>query len=152
MREITRYLQYLNVAIPEKYHTDFQPKNFFYFDVLIPFLIGLNIHDLKKYNEFINGENLNEFIEVVQLGKPDWYCHILLDRTKETFEKNSKDGRNIISLVERFQPLYECLFANNSERHINVSRDEIDANDKKSLLDTISFMKSIKNLKKFTEI
>lgn len=152
LREITRYLQYLNVAVPEQYYTDFHPKKFFYFDVLIPFLIGLNIHDLKKYNEFINGENLNEFIEVVQLGNPDWYCNILFDRAKETFEKNSKDGRNIISLVERFQPLYECLFTNNSERHINVYRDEIDANDKKNILDTISFMKSSKNLKKLTAI
>lgn len=142
LREITRYLQYLNLAIPEKYRTDFEPQNYFYFEVLIPFLIGLNIHDSQKYNEFINGKNFNEFIDTVKLGDADWYCDILLDRSKETFDEHSKTGKTVISLTEKFKPFYELLFVGGKERASRFAGYTIYGDEKKKILDTISLMKS----------
>ena len=139
LREITRYLQYLEVAIPKKYRTDFEPQNFFYFEILVSFLIGLNIHDLNKYDDFINGKNFNDFVEVVHLGNPDWYCRILLDNN-ETFVKDSPLKGDFVSLSERFQPFYECLFVDAGEGVSRFYKFVNGVNDKKKILKTISLM------------
>ena len=144
LREIGRYLQYLNVAIPERYETGFSPQNFFYFGVLTPFLIGLNIHDLQKYNEFINGKTFKDLIEVIQLGSPDWYCRKFL-ADDETFEKEqSKRGYRLVSLEEKIRPAYECLFGGGEQNYVTILTQEFSANDKKKILSTISLMQSDK--------
>ena len=144
LREISRYLQYLKLAIPQKYETSFNAQNFFYFDVLVPFLIGLKIHDLTQYNEFIHGRNFKDFIEVMQLGRPDWYCTKFLTDV-ETFDKEKvKQGYKLISLEEKIRPVYECLFVEGSQRHLRIYTQEFSANDKKKILETISLMKSDK--------
>ena len=141
LREISRYLQYLKLAIPQKYETSFNAQNFFYFDVLVPFLIGLKIHDLTQYNEFIHGRNFKDFIEVMQLGRPDWYCTKFLTDV-ETFDKEKvKQGYKLISLEEKIRPVYECLFVEGSQRHLRIYTQEFSANDKKKILETISLMK-----------
>ena len=137
LREITRYLQYLKAAVPEKYPS-FQSKHPFYMEILIPFLIGLNIHNLKKYNEFINGENAEEFIKIMLDCSPDSYFEMLLVRGHETFEVNSKDNRKILSLADKFQPIYECLFGGDREREISVYGDTICASDRQMILNVIS--------------
>ena len=149
LREITRYLQYLNVAVPEKYQTDFEPQNFFYFDVLVPFLIGLNIHDFQKYQSFIKGENFNEFIEVMQLGRSDWLCKILL-KSNETFETRNAVSAKLVSLAEKFKPVYECLFGNSAS--VSDGLRDVYGNGKKRILDTISLMKAEQNFKKFLDV
>ena len=149
LREITRYLQYLNVAVPEKYRTDFEPQYFFYFDVLVPFLIGLSIHDFQQYQAFINGENFDEFIEIMQLGSPDWLCKILL-RGNETFETRHAVSSKLVSLAEKFKPVYECLFGNSTNASEGLR--DVYGNGKKIILDTISLMKAEQNLKKFSDV
>ena len=61
LREITRYLQYLKVAVPKKYNQyDPDPRYGFYHHVLIPFIIGLSVHDRNKYNDFLQGKDSRE--------------------------------------------------------------------------------------------
>ena len=142
LREINRYLQYLKVVVPENYETGFEAQNFFYFEILTPFLIGLKIHDLKKYNEFIRGENFQDLVEVIQLGKPDWYCTKFLTDS-ETFQKEKVEkGYNLVSLEEKIRLVYECLFVDGRQRHLRIYTQEFSTGDRKKILETISLMKS----------
>ena len=144
LREITRYLQYLKVAIPEKYRTYSQG---FYVEVLIPFLIGLSIHDLKTYNDFLHGENMNCFVEVMQEGDLDWLCRILLN-SDETFDKKNPDQKTPVFLKEKFKPVYECLFkSSNPSQEVNIAGGNISADDKNFILEIMSMMRASQNLK-----
>lgn len=144
LREITRYLQYLKVAIPEKYCTYSQG---FYVEVLIPFLIGLGIHDFKTYNDFLHGENMNCSVEVIQEGDLDWLCRILLN-SDETFDKKNPNQKTLVFLKEKFKPVYECLFkSSNPSQEVNVAGGNISADDKNFILEIMSMMRASQNLK-----
>lgn len=122
LREITRYMQYLKVALYEEYRSDLHPEFSFYNEVLIPFMIGLHIHDFNKYTDFINGENCNDFIEIIhENGFDVFYCRIFL-QGNETFSKSENAGQVTVSFAEKFQPIYECLFGKkNSPKAVRIS-------------------------------
>ena len=145
LREIVRYLQYMEVAVLKKYNSDYQPKFSFYIEVLIPFMIGLSIHDLKKYNDFVRGENFSDFVEIMQKSRPDWYCRRLLNENKETFEKKYQNNRSLVSLSERFKPVYDCLFGNNNVSSVEISGDTIYPKDRELIMEIISLMKASQN-------
>ena len=144
LREITRYLQYLKVAVPESYEKGFESQNFFYFEVLVPFLIGLKIHDLKKYNEFVRGENFKELMDIIQLGNPDWYCRKFLSDVETFKPEQAKQGYKLVSLEEKIRPVYECLFVEGGQRNVRMITQNFSANDRKKILGTISLMQSDK--------
>lgn len=147
LREITRYLQYLKVAVPEKYSTSFNPRYGFYIEVLIPFLIGLNIHASKAYNDFLNGEDMSYFLEIMQDNRPDWLCRVFLDGN-ETFEKRNQSQRTLVSLAEKFKPAYECIFGNRySVQPVRISGDTIDLSDKNFIMEVMALMKANRNFK-----
>ena len=144
LREITRYLQYINVALPDKYRTYSQG---FYVEVLVPFLIGLKIHNLDKYDDFISGEDMSCFLETMQEGRPDWLCKIFLD-ANETFEKRNQSQGTLVSLEEKFKPAYECIFGNHySLQSVRISGDTIDSSDKNKIMEIISLMQPSRNPK-----
>lgn len=144
LREITRYLQYINVALPDKYRTYSQG---FYVEVLVPFLIGLKIHNLDKYDDFISGEDMSCFLETMQEGRPDWLCKIFLD-ANETFEKRNQSQGTLVSLEEKFKPAYECIFGNHySLQSVRISGDTIDSSDRNKIMEIISLMQPSRNPK-----
>lgn len=150
LREITRYLQYLKVAVPEEYNTDFNQRFGFYIEILIPFMIGLRIHNLKKYNDFINGEDMNCFLEVMMEGRPDWFCRVLINSDKETFERKESQYKAVVSLSDKFKPVYECLFGVNTKRDSNsveIFRDTVYSSDKNLIMEIMSLMRASQNLK-----
>ena len=148
LREITRYLQYLKVAVPERYITYGDHKYSFYVEILTPFLIGLSIHDLKKYSDFINGKDMSSFVDIMLTGRPDYFCVILINPGKETFNKKHNAQKTFVSLEERFKPVYECLFANVSlSEAVRVPGDTIYANDKIFIMEIISMMRASQNFK-----
>ena len=142
LREITRYVQHLKIALPKSGTGGYSPDGF-YFNMLIPFLIGLKIHDFKKYNDFINGENCRDFVDIMQEDRLDDYCLIFL-KNNETFNIKRTD-KTLVSFEDKFKPAYECLFGKNNPevvRPVPVLGGNIIANDKKKILETISLMKS----------
>lgn len=144
LREITRYVQHLRIAIPEKGIGGYSPHGF-YFNMLIPFLIGLKIHDFKKYSNFINGESFTDFVDIMQEDRLDDYCLIFL-KNNETFDTKRTD-KTLVTFADKFKPAYECLFGKNNPdvvRPVTVVGGNIIANDKKKILETISLMKSDK--------
>lgn len=140
LREINRYLQYLKLAFPRDCVNE--PKNIFYFNVLVPFLIGLKIHSLKKYNAFINGEDSTEFVKIMQDCRPDIRCDVLLG-ADETFDVSLEDTQKLVSLPDKFKSVYECLFAANGKRALPIYRGVICSDDKKKILETISLINAI---------
>lgn len=148
LREITRYLQYLKVAVPERYITYGDHKYSFYVEILTPFLIGLSIHDLKKYSDFINGKDMSSFVDIMLTGRPDYFCVILINPGKETFDKKNTAQKAFVSLEERFKPVYECLFSNvSSSEAVRIPGDMIYENDKNFILEIMSMMRASQNLK-----
>lgn len=147
MREITRYVQHLRIAIPQKYNS-FYPRYGFYLNMLIPFLIGLKVHDTQKFNDFTHGEGCQDFIEVMQEDRLNAYCQIFLNND-ETFEVGHID-KKLMSFADKFRPAYRLLFGKNNPeliRPVTVSGDTIIASDKNFILDTVSLMKAEQNLK-----
>lgn len=144
MREITRYVQHLRIAVPKNYST-YGPKYGFYFNMLIPFLIGLKVHDTQKFSDFTHGEGCQDFVEVMQEDRLNSYCQIFL-RDDETFEVGHIN-KKLMSFADKFKPAYKLLFGKNNPetiRPIVVDRDTIIASDKNFILNTISLMKSDK--------
>lgn len=143
LREITRYLQYLKVAVPEKYN-QYEPRYGFYHHVLIPFIIGLSVHDRNKYNDFLRGKDSISFAEVIPPNHADWLCKILL-RPNETFSPGiNANSTIVVSLAEKFQPVYECVFGN-STQPARVPGDTIEPNDKNLIINVLSFMRAGQN-------
>ena len=144
LREIVRYLQYLKVAVPKKYNR-YEPRYGFYHYVLIPFIIGLSVHDRNKYNDFLQGKDYGSFAEVIPLYHADWLCQILLTRPDETFLLGiSANATVVVSLAEKFQPVYECIFGN-STQPVRVSGDTIEPADKNLIINVLSFMRAGQN-------
>lgn len=144
LREITRYLQYLKVAVPEKYN-QYEPRYGFYHQVLIPFIIGLSVHDRNKYNDFLQGKDSSSFAEAIPLYRADWLCKILLTQPDETFLLGiNANATVVVSLAEKFQPVYECIFGN-STQPVRVPGDTIESDDKNLIIDVISFMRAGQN-------
>ena len=143
LREITRYLQYLKVAVPEKYNP-YEPKYRFYHDVLIPFIIGLSVHDRNKYNDFLQGKDSSSFAEVIPPNHADWLCKILL-RPNETFLLGiNANATDVVSLAEKFQPVYECIFGDPT-KSVRNQRYEVYSEDKGLIMDILSFMMAGQN-------
>ena len=139
LREITRYFQYLKVAVPERYLA-YGHKDSFYREVLIPFLFGLSVHDRNVYNDFVCGKNFSDFVEIMLSGRPDSFCEILINPDKETFDEKNSPQRTFVSLEERFKPMYECLFGNSSQP-VRVPGDTIYAHDKSDIMEILALMK-----------
>ena len=140
LREITRYFQYLKVAVPERYLA-YGHKDSFYREVLIPFLLGLSVHDRNVYNDFVCGKNFSDFVEIMLSGRPDSFCEILINPDKETFDEKNSPQRTFVSLEERFKPMYECLFGNSSQP-VRVLGDTIYARDKSEIMEILALMKA----------
>ena len=144
LREIVRYLQYLEVAVPKKYNQS-EPRYGFYHHVLIPFIIGLSVHDRNKYNDFLQGKDSGSFAEIIPLNRADWLCQILLNRPNETFSTGiNANSTVVVSLAEKFQPVYECIFGN-STQPARVPGDTIEPNDKNLIINVLSFMRAGQN-------
>ena len=141
LRETIRYLSYLKVALLKKYNTEFHTENLFYFEVLAPFLIGLNIHDSNKFHDFINGANMEPFLKVMEGENVDWYCQVLLDKSNETFKDTETNDKTFVALSDKFEPVYKCLFGkieSNSAHSVKVTDCEIEAVHKKLIMEIVS--------------
>lgn len=144
LREIVRYLQYLKVAVPKKYNR-YEPRYDFYHHVLIPFIIGLSVHDRNKYNDFLQGKDSSSFAEAIPLYRADWLCQILLTPPDETFSLGiNANATVVVSLAEKFQPVYDCIFGNLTQP-VRAPGDTIDSDDKNLIIDVLSFMRAGQN-------
>lgn len=147
LRETTRYLQHLKIALLEKYSTDFQQEYGFYVEVLTPLLIGLSIHDMNKFYDFINGVDMDPFLKVMEGEDIDWFCKILLDKDRETFVYKDMDDKKLVSLQEKFKPVYECLFGKSGNySSVALRGGEINSSDVEFIMEMIGLQYAPRNL------
>ena len=99
-----------------------------------------------KYNDFLQGKDSSSFAEVIPPNHADWLCEILLDRANETFFLRVNATSTIVSLAEKFQPVYECMFGNSTQA-VRIPADTIYPDDKNDIMNVISLMRASQNLK-----
>ena len=150
LRDITRYLQLLRMADPMDYD-EYRREFGFYMEILVPFLFGLKIHDLKQYEKFIQGADYSPFLEFVKQGDTDWYCRILL-ANNETFKSGVPDKKTV-SIEDKFSSLYKCLFGFKSRNNglsdeITIGETTFSSDSKNIIMSIMSFVAAKQNLKK----
>lgn len=148
MRDITRYLQTLRTIIPNIYQEHDKDLGF-YFEVLIPFMVGLKMYDINLYEDFIRGRNSEPFIKFAMYGGPDRYCHIFLSHG-ESFSDSNGDMVKA-SLKERFDELYKFLFTEQQQKFenmygITIGDVEFTTRWKDKIMRVMNFMEAMKNL------
>ena len=148
MRDITRYIQTLSTIIPKQYSEHYKELGF-YFEVLIPFMIGLKIYDITQYEEFIRGRNSEPFIKFALYGGADRYCHIFLS-TGESFDESNGDMVKV-SLKERFDELYKYLFTAQQQKFenmygITIGDVKFTTRWKDMIMRVMNFMETMNNL------
>ncbi len=150
LRDITRFLQSLRIAVPEKYRGwDYDDVSIFYMEILVPFLLGLKIHNVNQYEDFIRGDNAAPFVELMQAGDVDRYCGVFLDKN-ETFD-NDSNGKTFVSLKSRFDLFYKAFFGLDSRGaddpvEIRIGKNRFLSYDKKRwIMDAMSLFYSSNN-------
>lgn len=150
MRDISRYLQFLRTADPNRY-SKYDNRFGFYMEVIIPFLFGLKIHSIDKYEDFVQGRDFGEFIRFFKKINADMYCNILLNE-KETFNDNVNITEKVfVSFEKRFELFYNCIFGfktvhNGIPTEEKIGKGTFLGTDKKIFLDIMSFEAAPRNL------
>lgn len=149
MRDISRYLQFLRSADPNRY-SEYDNRFGFYMEVIIPFLFGLKIHSIDKYEDFMQGRDFGEFVRFFQKNNADRYCRILL-KENETFNDNDNiTDKVIVPFEKRFELFYNCIFGfktsyNGIPLEERIGMGTFSSTDKKIFLDIMSFEVASRN-------
>ena len=111
LREITRYLQALEMIQPYSYygtrhahHNDIITRVSFIY--IIPIMVGLRMHDPIKYENFIDGKDWSPLLEIIK----DYNVSRMLDSIFTNSEDTFKDKS--ISINDRVTRIYEFIFDN----------------------------------------
>ncbi|WP_027397440.1 hypothetical protein [Anaerovibrio lipolyticus] len=112
-------------------------------------MIGLKIHDITQYEEFIRGRNSEPFIKFALYGGADRYCHIFLS-TGESFDESNGDMVKV-SLKERFDELYKYLFTAQQQKFenmygITIGDVKFTTRWKDMIMRVMNFMETMNNL------
>lgn len=102
MRQITRYVQLLKVALPSRYYEnefDMDKTTSFIYRVIVPFLIALKIYDQASYNRFVNGNDYSP-LKIFDTEKGNLFIHGCLYTGTEV----------AVSIDKSLQKFYSALF------------------------------------------
>lgn len=114
LREVAKYLRLTKVAAYKITHGDGRSFSFsegrgieFCLLYVIPIMIGIKIHDIDVYEDFIRGKNCKPLLEVFD-SLNDCYFDDLLNNN-ETFGTPS-EKQTQVSLEEKVKELYNVIF------------------------------------------
>lgn len=106
MREMNKYLYMIDLLF--KYYNDYdslREKGLLKF-VLIPYCLALKIKNIKIFNEFISGRNIEDFISIMKL-REDVYSVVNELKNRDTSYKNKE-----ITCEEYVKEIYNIYFNN----------------------------------------
>lgn len=115
LREITRFYSQVKAAVYEPTHEKY---NFMFSDgmgreviliYIVPLLIGLKIADISKYDNFINGRDINPLKELFAMDENKFILTKMLN-SNESFEK--EEGKMFVTHDEMIERFYEAIFSN----------------------------------------
>lgn len=116
LREISRYIQMIKIAVPThcnlEYIAGFPDENTFKFliNVFIPIIIGLKIADSDKYLNFIEGKDYSPLNEIFNEGN-DTFKHFysqLLSKD-ETYGGATNELKQV-KLSDKLKEVYNAIF------------------------------------------
>lgn len=110
MREITRFLKLIKVAVYKPAHTDPNLDNsdalcIYY---IIPVMLGLKMYNTKNYYDLIQGKDCTPLIDILSDFKNNKLFKELL-KYKETYEKLGEDMR-VVKIEDKITEVYDALF------------------------------------------
>lgn len=117
LREITRFYSQVKAAVYEPTHES-RKYDFSFSDgkgrqvilmFIVPLLIGLKIVDVSKYDDFINGRNVEPLKELFAMDEEKRLLENMLNRD-ESFQ--NEEGKKQITYDEMIERFYEAIFVN----------------------------------------
>lgn len=149
LREISRFLQMVQIAIYEPTHNS-QKFHFVFNDEIaalggliyvVPLLIVLNMTDSKTYNQFITGKNpepLVSLMECIRKKHRHNFKEFLSD--KESYENTisqNESNKTLITYRQKFEEVYDAIFGDSYTRCEgvrNVGEHQFSKNSKIDIL------------------
>lgn len=130
MREIGRYMYYVDTLSNYYYKTDyFRDDNELVKLVFLPYCIALKLKDIKIYNDFVNGNDYNDFLSFYNKNTN---CKKIVDRIYNS--KISVEDKEKISVEKYIVDIFERYFENLDED--SYRNKEV----RKSFLDVLSMI------------
>ena len=117
LREITRFYLQVKAAVYEPTHNSSQ-YDFSFSDgkgryiilmYIVPLLIGLKIADISKYDDFVNGRDIEPLIKLFDMDEENRLLENMLNRD-ESFEK--AEGKKLVTQEEIIKRFYDAIFVN----------------------------------------
>lgn len=134
MREIGRYLYYMDILTDYYYHDD-RHDNSLVKCSFMPYLLGLKLIDIKQYNKFINGNGLSEFMKFYKNNKN---CKTVVDGVY-SFSVSTEEQKTI-TVEEYVKDIYSKYF-------VSVDNDKyFDKAIKERLLEVLSLISNFSSL------
>lgn len=154
LREIAKYLRLTRVAAYDpthnghRYDFGFSDGMAIQFGLLyiIPIMIGLKIHDSKKYKDFINGKDYTPLVDVSNCLKIHFFENLL--RSNETYDEKEKD-KTLTSIEEKLKDVYKALFVTEYGRDVYdtvIGQYEFNKRTKDIILKTESLLSNYANM------
>lgn len=117
LREITRFYLQVKAAVYEPTHNS-SKYDFSFSDgkgrhiilvYIVPLLIGLKIADISKYDDFINGRDIEPLIKLFDMDEENRLLENMLNHD-ESFEK--AEGKKLVTQEEIIKRFYDAIFVN----------------------------------------
>ena len=154
LREIAKYLRLTRIAAydqthdQDRYRFAFSEGKAIEFGLLyiIPVMMGLKIHDSKKYNDFINGKDYTPLVVVSNCLKIRFFENLLSNN--DTYDEKEKD-KILTSIEEKLKEVYEALFVTEYGRDIYdtiIGEYEFNKDTKDIILKTASLLSNYANM------
>lgn len=145
LREITRFLHITKIAIhaytrERAMYEGFAEDNALRFCIIyvVPIMIGLQICDLKRYVDFIEGRDCTPLLEIKEILRMNGVFNYLIENN-ETFNKSITNSK-FVSVDDRLKEVYEAIFCkvyNNASYNCMVGKMEFTKESKEDLLRTV---------------
>lgn len=116
MREIAKYIRLMNIVTGKNisYTENFR----FCFSGIVPIIIGLRIHNINMYYDFIEGRNDTILQDIFLTNRSRWMESKLLDNNEYMLSDYDKNK----ILKEKIHKLYDALF---NEQYITIYKKNI---------------------------
>lgn len=117
LREIARFYSQVNAAVYESTHNS--KKYDFSYSVgkgrriiliyIVPLLIGIKIANISKYDDFINGRDIEPLKQLFDMDEENHLVESMLNYD-ESFER--EEGKKLVTKEEIIKRFYDAIFVN----------------------------------------
>lgn len=113
---------------------------------IVPLLIGLRIADISKYDNFVNGRDINPLKELLDIDEDNRLLGNMLNKD-ETFEK--EDGKKLVTREDIINRFYDAIFVkqySGSKYSIILGQYEFSKESKQFAISVASMMSQFAEL------